>query len=127
MYSFDDRNGDNLSLRPEGTAGCVRAADQHGLLYNQQQRLWYQGPMFRHERPQKGRFRQFEQFGIESFGSPFPEQDAEIISMAYLFYKSLNIKNLNLRINTFKKFIDTQLKICSNTLGTYWYNTKREI
>ncbi len=53
MYSFDDRNGDNLSLRPEGTAGCVRAADQHGLLYNQQQRLWYQGPMFRHERPQK--------------------------------------------------------------------------
>ena len=56
MYSFDDRNGDNLSLRPEGTAGCLRAADQHGLLYNQQQRLWYQGPMFRHERPQKGRY-----------------------------------------------------------------------
>ena len=64
MYSFDDRNGDSLTLRPEGTAGCVRAADQHGLLYNQQQRLWYQGPMFRHERPQKGRYRQFHQFGI---------------------------------------------------------------
>ncbi|MDP5003739.1 MAG: ATP phosphoribosyltransferase regulatory subunit, partial [OM182 bacterium] len=73
MYSFDDRNGDNLSLRPEGTAGCVRAADQHGLLYNQQQRLWYQGPMFRHERPQKGRYRQFQQFGVEAFGMSGPD------------------------------------------------------
>ena len=59
MYTFEDRNGDSLTLRPEGTASCVRAGNQHGLLYNQQQRLWYMGPMFRHERPQKGRYRQF--------------------------------------------------------------------
>ena len=68
MYSFDDRNGDSLSLRPEGTAGCVRACTQNGLLHNQTQRLWYTGPMFRHERPQKGRLRQFHQIGIEAFG-----------------------------------------------------------
>ncbi|MDX1398583.1 MAG: ATP phosphoribosyltransferase regulatory subunit, partial [Oceanospirillum sp.] len=66
MYTFDDRNGDSLTLRPEGTAGCVRAAEEHGLLYNQIQRLWYKGPMFRHERPQKGRYRQFHQIGVET-------------------------------------------------------------
>jgi histidyl-tRNA synthetase len=82
MYSFDDRNGDNVSLRPEGTAGCVRAADQHGLLYNQQQRLWYQGPMFRHERPQKGRYRQFHQFGVEAFGMSGPAIDVEVIQIS---------------------------------------------
>ena len=70
MYTFDDRNGDSVSMRPEGTAGCVRAANQHGLLYNQQQRLWYSGPMFRHERPQKGRYRQFHQFGVKHLASP---------------------------------------------------------
>ena len=63
MYTFEDRNGDKLTLRPEGTASCVRAGIQHGLLHNQIQRLWYSGPMFRHERPQKGRYRQFHQFG----------------------------------------------------------------
>ena len=67
MYTFDDY-GDSLTLRPEGTASCVRAGNQHGLLYNQQQRLWYMGPMFRHEKPQKGRYRQFHQFGVETFG-----------------------------------------------------------
>lgn len=100
MYSFDDRNGDNLSLRPEGTAGCVRAADQHGLLYNQQQRLWYAGPMFRHERPQKGRYRQFEQFGIEAFGMAGPDIDAEVILLSAQLWRELNIANsLTLEIN----------------------------
>ena len=79
MYTFEDRNGDSLTLRPEGTAGCVRAAIEHGLLHNQQQRLWYQGPMFRHERPQKGRYRQFHQIGVEAYGMPGPDIDLELI------------------------------------------------
>ncbi len=100
MYSFDDRNGDNLSLRPEGTAGCVRAADQHGLLYNQQQRLWYQGPMFRHERPQKGRYRQFQQFGVEAFGMAGPDIDAELIQLSADLWRELGIGSaLTLQIN----------------------------
>ena len=100
MYSFDDRNGDNLSLRPEGTAGCVRAADQHGLLYNQQQRLWYQGPMFRHERPQKGRYRQFQQFGVEAFGMEGPDIDAELIRLSADLWEELGISSaLTLQIN----------------------------
>ena len=100
MYSFDDRNGDNLSLRPEGTAGCVRAADQHGLLYNQQQRLWYQGPMFRHERPQKGRYRQFQQFGVEAFGMSGPDIDAELIQLSADLWRELDIAGaLVLQIN----------------------------
>jgi histidyl-tRNA synthetase len=100
MYSFDDRSGDNLSLRPEGTAGCVRAADQHGLLYNQQQRLWYHGPMFRHERPQKGRYRQFHQFGIEAFGLTGPDIDAEVILLSAQLFRELGIsEGLVLEIN----------------------------
>lgn len=100
MYSFDDRNGDNLSLRPEGTAGCVRAADQHGLLFNQQQRLWYQGPMFRHERPQKGRYRQFQQFGVEAFGMAGPDIDAEIIQLSASLWQDLQLTEfLTLKIN----------------------------
>jgi len=100
MYSFDDRNGDNLSLRPEGTAGCVRAADQHGLLYNQQQRLWYQGPMFRHERPQKGRYRQFHQFGAEAFGMAGPDIDAEVIQLSAMLWSELGLEEfLTLEIN----------------------------
>ena len=99
MYSFDDHNGDNLSLRPEGTAGCVRAADQHGLLYNQQQRLWYQGPMFRHERPQKGRYRQFHQVGAEVFGVSDAKIDAELISITQILWKTLGI-NAELEINS---------------------------
>src|SRR5574343_208823 len=79
MYTFEDRNGDSLTLRPEGTACCVRAGNQAGLLYNQEQRLWYMGPMFRHERPQKGRYRQFHQFGLEVFGMQGPDIDAEVI------------------------------------------------
>lgn len=100
MYSFDDRNGDNLSLRPEGTAGCVRAADQHGLLYNQQQRLWYQGPMFRHERPQKGRYRQFHQFGAEAFGMSGPDIDVEVIQLSFELWRALDLlEYLQLEIN----------------------------
>ena len=73
MYSFTDRNGDSLTLRPEGTAGCVRAGIEHGLFHNRQQKVWYMGPMFRHERPQKGRYRQFHQAGVEAFGFPGPD------------------------------------------------------
>ena len=100
MYSFDDRNGDNVSLRPEGTAGCVRATNQHGLLYNQQQRLWYSGPMFRHERPQKGRYRQFHQFGVEAFGMAGPDIDAEILQFSASLWKELDLSEyLTLQIN----------------------------
>lgn len=100
MYSFTDRNGDDLSLRPEGTACCVRAAEQHGLLYNQQQRLWYRGPMFRHERPQKGRYRQFHQVGVESFGMAGPDIDAEIILISVAIWRSLGlIDSVRLEIN----------------------------
>ena len=100
MYSFLDRNGDDLSLRPEGTACCVRAAEQHGLLYNQQQRLWYRGPMFRHERPQKGRYRQFHQVGIESFGMAGPDIDAEIILLSVALWRALGLTgSVQLEIN----------------------------
>ena len=91
MYTFEDRNGDSLTLRPEGTASCVRAGNQHGLLYNQEQRLWYMGPMFRHERPQKGRYRQFHQFGIEAFGMATPDIDAEIILLSSRLWRELGI------------------------------------
>lgn len=89
MFSFEDAGGDYVSLRPEGTAGCVRAAEQHGLLYNSQQRLWYRGPMFRRERPQKGRYRQFHQFGLEAFGMAGPGIDAEIIEVSAKFWRRL--------------------------------------
>ena len=91
MYTFDDRNGDSLTLRPEGTAVCVRACEEHGLLYNQTQKLWYFGPMFRHERPQKGRQRQFHQFGIEAFGFVGPDIDAEILVMTARLWQSLGL------------------------------------
>ncbi len=91
MYTFEDRNGDSLTLRPEGTAGCVRAGIQHGLLYNQEQRLWYMGPMFRHERPQKGRYRQFHQCGVEVFGLDGPDIDAELIMMTARLWRELGI------------------------------------
>ena len=101
MYTFDDRNGDSLSLRPEGTAGCVRACNQNGLLHNQTQRLWYTGPMFRHERPQKGRLRQFHQIGVEAFGLAGPDIDAELLLMTARLWKALNIENaVSLQINS---------------------------
>jgi len=91
MYTFEDRNGDSLSLRPEGTASCVRAAEQHGLLYNQTQKLWYMGPMYRHERPQKGRYRQFYQMGVEAFGMPGVDIEAEILMICYDLWQRLDI------------------------------------
>ena len=100
MYTFEDRNGDSLTLRPEGTAGCVRAALENGLLHNQVQRLWYQGPMFRHERPQKGRYRQFHQIGVETFGMPGPDIDAEVILVTARIWKALGIDGLELQLNS---------------------------
>ena len=101
MYTFDDRNGDSLTLRPEGTASCVRAAMQHGLLHNQTQRLWYMGPMFRHERPQKGRYRQFHQFGVEAFGLAGPDIDAELIMMSHRLWQQLGMQDdVTLELNS---------------------------
>ena len=100
MYTFDDRNGDSLTMRPEGTASCVRACMQHGLLHNQVQRLWYAGPMFRHERPQKGRYRQFHQIGIEAFGMAGPDIDAEIIVMSARMWHRLGLQGAVLQINS---------------------------
>lgn len=101
MYTFADRNGDSLTLRPEGTAGCVRAGIQNGLLYNQIQRLWYMGPMFRHERPQKGRYRQFHQFGVEVFGLNGPDIDAEVIFLTFRLWQELGIsEQVTLHLNT---------------------------
>jgi len=101
MYTFDDRNGDSLTLRPEGTAVCVRAGIEHGLLYNQIQRLWYLGPMFRHERPQKGRYRQFHQFGIEAFGMAGADIEAEIILVSARIWALLGLTDhVVLQINS---------------------------
>jgi histidyl-tRNA synthetase len=101
MYTFNDRNGDSLTLRPEGTAGCVRACIEHGLVYNQERRLWYVGQMFRHERPQKGRYRQFHQFGVEVFGLNGPDIDAELIMLTARLWRELGIDQFTtLQLNT---------------------------
>jgi len=101
MYTFEDRNGDSLTLRPEGTASCVRACEEHGLLYNQTQRLWYTGPMFRHERPQKGRYRQFHQIGVETFGIATADIDAEVILLTARLWKMLGLEQaVTLQLNT---------------------------
>jgi histidyl-tRNA synthetase len=100
MYTFVDKGDDSLTLRPEGTASCVRAGIQHGLLYNQQQRLWYMGPMFRRERPQKGRYRQFHQFGLETFGFAGPDIDAEIIALTARLWKMLGLQKVELQLNS---------------------------
>ena len=101
MYTFVDRNDESITLRPEGTAGCVRLAEQHGLLFNQVQRFWYSGPMFRYERPQKGRYRQFEQLGIECFGMAGPDIDAEILLLSARLWKKLGIETeATLELNT---------------------------
>ena len=101
MYTFADRNSDSLTLRPEGTACVVRAGNEHGLLFNQQQRLWYIGQMFRHERPQKGRYRQFHQFGVEVFGLAGPDIDAEVILLSARLWEKFGIsQNVTLEINS---------------------------
>ncbi len=100
MYTFADRNGESITLRPEGTAGCVRACIQHGLLHNQTQRLWYGGPMFRYERPQRGRYRQFYQFGAEAFGMPGPDVDAELILIGTRIWRTLGLRGIRLELNS---------------------------
>jgi len=101
MYSFvDELNGEHLTLRPEGTASCVRAVVQHNLLYAGPQRLWYAGPMFRHERPQKGRYRQFHQIGVEALGLPGPDIDAEHLLMCARLWDDLGISGIRLHINS---------------------------
>ena len=101
MYSFEDVGGDKLSLRPEGTAGCVRACNEHGIIHNQERRLWYMGPMFRHEKPQKGRYREFHQFGIEVFGLTGPDIDAEILMLTNLIWQKFGISDhVKLELNS---------------------------
>ena len=100
MYTFADRNGDSLTLRPEGTAGCVRACLEHGLLHNQTQRLWYAGPMFRYEKPQKGRYRQFHQVGAEAYGMAGPDIDAELICLTARLWRQLGLDAVTLQINS---------------------------
>jgi len=101
MYTFDDRNGDSLTLRPEGTAGCLRACIEHGLLHNQVHRLWYYGPMYRHERPQKGRYRQFIQLGVETYGMAGPDIDAELILLIDRLWKRLGVRDkVTLQLNS---------------------------
>jgi len=100
MYTFDDRNGEGLTLRPEGTAGCARACIEHGLLHNQTQRLWYAGPMFRYEKPQKGRYRQFHQVGAEAYGMAGPDIDAELICLSARLWRQLGIRDVTLQINS---------------------------
>lgn len=100
MFSFDDRDGSNLALRPEGTASCVRAGLEHGLLHNQQQRFWYAGPMFRHERPQAGRYRQFHQLGVEAFGMAGPDIDVEVIAMSARLLRCLGLNQVQLELNS---------------------------
>ncbi len=101
MYTFNDRNGLSVTLRPEGTASCVRACEQNGLLYNQTQKVWYAGPMFRYERPQKGRMRQFHQIGFEAYGLPGPDVDAELLIMTARLWQELGIANgVSLQINS---------------------------
>ncbi|WP_117233632.1 histidine--tRNA ligase [Vibrio maerlii] len=101
MYTFEDRNGDSLTLRPEGTAGCVRACIQNNLINRDEQRLWYMGPMFRYERPQKGRYRQFHQCGVEVFGLNGPDVDAELIMMTARLWRELGInEHVRLELNS---------------------------
>ena len=101
MYTFDDRNGDSLTLRPEGTAGCLRACLEHGILHQPAHRLWYMGPMFRHERPQKGRYRQFQQMGVEAYGMEGPDIDAEVILLSLRLWKALGVAHkLELQLNS---------------------------
>jgi histidyl-tRNA synthetase len=100
MYTFADRNGESLTLRPEGTAGCARACIEHGLLHHQTQRLWYAGPMFRYEKPQKGRYRQFHQVGAEAYGMAGPDIDAELICLSARLWRQLGIGAVLLQLNS---------------------------
>ena len=126
MYTFEDRNGDSLSLRPEGTASCVRAAEQHGLLYNQIQKLWYMGPMYRHERPQKGRYRQFYQLGVEAFGMAGSTIEAEVILLSAALWQNLGLKQyLTLEINNLGT--SANRSAYGDALHSYLLNFKDEL
>ncbi|GAB6139631.1 histidine--tRNA ligase [Methylosoma difficile] len=110
MYTFEDRNGDSLTLRPEGTAGCLRACLEHGLLNGQVHRLWYYGPMYRHERPQKGRYRQFIQLGVETYGMAGPDIDAELIVLMDRLWKRLAIRDkVKLQLNSLGTVAERQV------------------
>ncbi|HWD34960.1 MAG TPA: ATP phosphoribosyltransferase regulatory subunit, partial [Casimicrobiaceae bacterium] len=107
MYTFEDRlNGESLTLRPEATAGIVRAAIQHNLIYDRPQRVWTSGAMFRHERPQKGRYRQFHQLDIEAIGFPGPDVDAEQIVLLARLWRALDLSDLRLKINSIGDVVD---------------------
>lgn len=140
MYTFPDRDGSSLTLRPEGTAGVVRAVLEHHLLESPSTRkLYYLGPMFRHERPQAGRYRQFNQFGVEAFGTEDPYMDVEVIALLWRFFSSLGLKDLTLHINSIgnpqdrenyiqelKRFISPKLElICGNCQRRYSTNPLR--
>jgi len=100
MYTFEDRNGESLTLRPEATASVVRAGITNGMLHNQRQKLWTSGPMFRYEKPQKGRYRQFHQFNVEALGYDGPDVDAELIMMSARMWRRLGISRIGLEINS---------------------------
>ena len=126
MYTFDDRNGDSLTLRPEGTAGCLRACLEHGLLHNQLQRLWYYGPMYRHERPQKGRYRQFIQLGVETYGMSGPDIDAELILIMDRLWKKLAIRDkVRLQLNSLGSI--TERLVYRETLVGYFKEHLNEL
>jgi len=125
MYTFDDRGGDQLSLRPEGTAGVVRAVIQNGLLYASPLRLWYCGAMFRRERPQKGRTRQFHQVGAEVFGAPGPDIDAELLAMCQRVWKELGITGLRLEINSLGTAAERQ--VYRSELQAYFTGRRSEL
>ncbi|AGS06785.1 histidine--tRNA ligase [Candidatus Profftella armatura] len=117
MYSFiDELNGDNLSLRPEGTASVIRSVIENNLIYDGPKRLWYSGPMFRHERPQYGRYRQFYQIGVEAIGFPGPDIDAELIIMCSRLWKNLNLKNICLELNSIGNFNERK-KYCIDLIN----------
>lgn len=121
MYTFQDHSGDYITLRPEGTAGCARACIEHGLIYNKIQKLWYSGPMFRYEKPQKGRYRQFHQIGAEAYGMPGPDIDAELICLTARLFKQLGIlQALTLQINSLGS--DTVRSLYQKKLVEYFRN-----
>ncbi len=126
MYSFQDKNGESLTLRPEGTAGCARLAQDNGLIFNQTQRLWYSGAMFRYDRPQKGRYRQFEQIGAECFGMEGPDIEAELLLMNWRMWKALGLEgHIRLEINSLGDGKDKQKY--QNALVVYLADFKQEL
>ena len=133
MYTFDDRNQESITLRPEATASMVRAGITNGLLHNQQQKMWTMGPMFRYEKPQKGRYRQFYQFNIEAMGYAGPDIDAELIILCARIWKILRIKNLSLKINslgnknTRAKYREDLINYFSDNLDNLDENSKNRL